>query len=191
MDRYRSLALCVLLLLCACAGPAFLGTALVPVRSAPAIALTDSSSKAWTLSGQAGKSVALFFGYTHCADTCPLALARLVAAQAAADPSGLHSEIVFITVDPRRDTAPVLAAYLSHFGGRVIGLTGSRQAIDGVERAYGVWAQRIPGKHGGASYDEAHSSSIFLIGPHGNERVLHGASDSVASIAHDMRLLIS
>ena len=190
MGLRRSLAPLALVLLAACASPHFRGTALIPVRAAPPIALTDSAGHAWHLSDQTGKTLALFFGYTHCADTCPLALAELVKARETADPGGQRSEIVFVTVDPERDTPPVLATYLKRFGPGIVGLTGSPQAIASVERAYHVWAQKIPGKRGGANYDDAHASSIFLIGPHGRNRVLHDASDSVASLAHDMRLLV-
>ncbi len=193
MRPSRITAAITLLLLAACAAPHFRGTALVPVRAAPPIALTDASASAWRLGDQTGKNVALFFGYTHCADTCPLALAKLVKARAIADPAGTHWEIAFVTVDPERDTPPVLAAYLKRFGGDVVGLTGSPQAVAGVERAYHIWAQKIPGNRRGSDYgyDEAHSSSIFLIDAHGNQRVLQDASASVASLAHDMRLLNS
>lgn len=191
MRPSQILAAVTLLLLTACAAPHFRGTALVPVRAAPPIALTDSSGSAWQLAGQTGKNVALFFGYTHCADTCPLALAKLVKARTLADPAGTRWEIAFVTVDPQRDTPAVLAAYLKRFGGDIVGLTGSQQAIAGVERAYHIWAQKIPGKRAGGDYgyDEAHASVIFLIDAHGKQRVLQDASDSVASLAHDMRLL--
>lgn len=191
MRPSQILAAVTLLLLAACAAPHFRGTALTPVRAAPPIALTDSSGSAWQLAGQTGRNVALFFGYTHCADTCPLALAKLVKARAIADPSGTRWEIAFVTIDPERDTPSVLAAYLKRFGGDIVGLTGSQRAIAGVERAYHVWAQKIPGKRarGDYGYDEAHASVIFLIDSHGNQRVLQDASDSVASLAHDMRLL--
>ena len=189
MSLRRLGALLALGVLAACARPNFEGTALLPVRPAPPIALTASSGSPWLLAGQTGKTLALFFGYTHCADTCPVTLAKIVAARKAVDPSGAHTEIVFLTVDPQRDTPQILAAYLKRFGTGIVGLTGTTRSIAAVERSYGIWAARIPGNHGRYGYDEAHASSIFLIGPRGNERVLHDASDSVASIAHDMGLL--
>ena len=165
----------------------FEGTAVVPAQAAPQFSLTAHTGAPWQLSGQRGKTVALFFGYTHCPDTCPATLAKL--ANAVRDAKAANAVIAFVTVDPERDTPSVLARYLKQFDGPIVGLTGTRAQIDAVERSYHQWAQKIPGKHGNDNYDDAHSSSIFLIDRDGDERVIHDADDAVGAIAADLRTL--
>jgi protein SCO1/2 len=157
---------------------------------APDFALTDHTGKSWNLAAQKGKTIALFFGYTHCPDTCPATLALLSRAVRDAKADG-KTQIAFVTVDPKRDTPATLAAYVKKFDGPVVGLTGSRAQVEAVERSYHQWAQKIPGKHGDDNYDDAHSSTIFLIDRSGNERVLHDPADTVDAVASDLRELNS
>ncbi|MDQ2865784.1 MAG: SCO family protein [Candidatus Eremiobacteraeota bacterium] len=171
-------------------GHAFEGTPLSE-SAAPAISLTSSDGSAWTLESARGKVVALFFGYTHCADTCPLTLAKLAAAIVEQGSAASDFEIVFVTVDPQRDTPTVLKRYIAKFpGAPIVALTGSVGEVHDVERAYHVWAQKIPGARRGAGrYDEAHSSVVYLIDRAGRERVLHNDDDDVSSFASDLRAL--
>lgn len=178
--------------LCACTAgqsESFKGTALHGAR-APDITLTDDTGSRWTLASQRGTAIALFFGYTHCLDTCPLTLAKLADAVRRQNAPAKFT-IAFVTVDPRRDTPAVLHRYVRRFSGaHIVGLTGSGEQIAVVERSYGVWAQSIPGAHGRAGgYDEAHSSVTYLIDPNGRERVLHNDGDSAADFAADLGLL--
>lgn len=143
---------------------------------------TDESAP-WSLSAQHGKAVVMTFGYTHCADTCPLTLAKLAKAKAALGGRAAGVEIAFVTVDPHRDTPAVLHAFLQKLGGGFVGLTGTPQQIDGVEQAYHVWAQRVPGRRGGDDYDDAHASAIFFIDTRGNVSSLHDDSDSVEELS--------
>lgn len=152
--------------------------------SAPDFTLTDQHGTAWSLSQQRGKAVALFFGFTHCEDTCPATLAKLGKA-ANGNP---NTEIAFVTVDPARDTPAVMKAYLERFGGAAIaGLTGTPQQIAAVERAYHVWSQKVPGKRGRSDYDEAHIATVFFIDAQGHERAIADQADSVQQMAADMR----
>lgn len=186
----RSLLALVLFALTACSFTKtghFEGTALVPAQPAPEIALTAQSGAPWRLSAQHGRPVLLFFGYTHCPDTCPATLAKLAAA--VRDAKAERAVIAFVTVDPERDTPAVLARYVARFDGPIVGLSGTRAQIDAVERSYHQWAQKIPGKHGNDNYDDAHSSTIFLIDRDGDERVIHDADDGVGAIAADLRTL--
>lgn len=166
----------------------FQGTALVPAHAAPDFTLVAGDGKPWRLADQHGKTVVLFFGYTHCPDTCPATLAKVSQAVADAKASGT-SAIAFVTVDPERDTPAVLARYVKQFDGPVVGLSGTRPQIEAVERSYHEWAQKIPGKHGNDNYDDAHSSTIFLIDRDGDERVIHDPTDSVGDIATDLKTL--
>ncbi len=184
--RLTSLTLVAALIACA-GGGGFEGTELS--AAAPNFTLTDQSSRPWSLSAQHGTSVALYFGYTHCPDDCPLILTKLSRSIAELGP-GANAEIVFVTVDPARDTPPVLAAYLHRFhGARIVGLTGSRAALAKIYAAYHVWAQRIPGSRRGGGYKVAHASPVYLIDPSGRLRVVHDDSDARSAFTHDLRNL--
>lgn len=152
------------------------------VPSAPGFTLTSDRGTAWSLAAQRGTPVVLFFGFTHCTDTCPLTLAKLVKA------SGANATVAFVTVDPQRDTPPVMHAYLQRFDGpHLVGLTGTFDQILAVENAYHVWAQRIPGKRGSDDYDEAHATAIFVIDRSGHIARVLDATDSVTTIQRALR----
>src|SRR5579862_4108253 len=137
--------------------------------SAPDFTLRDDAGQTWALSSQRGKAVLLTFGFTHCADTCPATIAKLVRLSDGLGARAGDVEIVMVTVDPQRDTPPAMHRFLARFDSpRVVGLTGSPAQIDAVERAYHVWAQRIPGAHGAAAYDVAHSAVIFFVDRNGH-----------------------
>jgi len=190
--RLAAAGLAALLAGCAAtaASPDFHGTALT-VQTAPDFTLTSDTGKPWTLSSQRGKVVALFFGYTHCDDTCPDTLAKLAAALHAAGATPQDGEVAFVTVDPQRDTPQVLHAYIRRFtGGKIVGLTGSAAHVADVEKAYHMYAQRVSTPKGGAGYDEEHSSFTYLIDRRGDQRVIHSDDDSQASFTADLRTLL-
>jgi protein SCO1 len=154
---------------------------------APSFELLDDRGQTWALREQTGGTV-LLFGYTHCADTCPLMLAKLSEARKrVSHPPTIG--IAFVTVDPQRDSPRALHEYLSKFGSEFVGLTGTPSQIESVERSYHVWAQRLPPKKGGYDYDEAHGSTMFFIDNDENIVSLHDPSDSVEDLARAMRQL--
>jgi protein SCO1 len=112
------------------------------------------------------KWTAVFFGYTYCPDVCPTTLQTLGAASEQLGARAKDFQVVFITVDPERDTAPVLKAYLSSaaFPRGAIGLTGTPDQIAAVTKAYGVYYQK---EGSGTGYAVDHSSAIYLMDPDG------------------------
>jgi protein SCO1 len=189
MNTRLALALaCALLTGCAqAAAQHFTGIA-VPPAAAPNFTLTSDTGAPWTLAAQHGKIVALFFGFTHCTDTCPATLAKL-AAVLRAQPHA-NAEIAFVTIDPQRDTPAVMHAYIRRFSGaRIVGLTGTPAQIASVERAYNVWSKPLPDPKGGNDYDEAHSAFTFLIDRSGDQRVVHNDDDAQRDYAADVRTL--
>ena len=155
---------------------------------APSLQLLDDRGQTWALQDQSGGMVVVF-GYTHCEDTCPLTLAKLSKALKDVEPSAGSTQIAFITVDPQRDTPRVLHAWLSKFGPRVVGLTGTASQIESVERSYHVYAQKLPSRRRGYGYDEAHSSTMFFIDKNRRIVSLHDPTDSLGDLAHAMRQL--
>ena len=107
-----------------------------------------------------GKPYALFFGFTHCPDTCPTTLARLVKLRREAGGDAAFN-IVFVTVDPERDGPKAMGAYSKAFGAPIIGLTGSRPQIDQVEKQFGIYAQKVP--TGDGDYTMDHTATVLLF----------------------------
>jgi len=107
-----------------------------------------------------GKPYVLFFGFTHCPDTCPTTLARLVKLRR--DSGGDSAfNIVFVTVDPERDGPKEMAAYSTAFGAPIIGLTGSPAQISKVQKQFGIFAQKTP--TGGGDYTMDHTATVLLF----------------------------
>lgn len=172
----------VLLLVAACGGP----------KQAADFTLQDDRGTPWTLSQQRGKAVLLTFGFTHCADTCPATLAKLVATAQSIGARSQSIEIVFVTVDPKRDSPPVLHRFIRRFDrpglGSVVGLTGTPQQIAAVQRAYHVWSQAMPSRHG--HYEVAHGAAIFLIDDAGRLQSVRDDEDTQAALAAALRQLL-
>jgi protein SCO1/2 len=112
-----------------------------------------------------GKPYALFFGFTHCPDTCPTTLARLVKLRREAGGDAAF-DIVFVSVDPERDKPKDMGAYTKAFGAPIIGLTGSPDQIEKVEKQYGIYAQKVP--TGGGDYTMDHTATVLLFDRNGN-----------------------
>lgn len=171
------------------AQPHFDGTTVHKV--APTFTLTDQYGKQFNLTDQRGYEVVLFFGYTHCPDVCPATMATLAQAVNRLTPAERQRvRIAFVTVDPDRDGPAMLGRYVRLFNPSFYGLTGTERELDPVYRAYRVFHQKLPGTKA-TGYLVAHGSTIYLIDPRGDERVLHEWSDSVDAIAHDMKELVS
>ncbi len=113
-----------------------------------------------------GKWTAIFFGYTFCPDVCPTTLQTLGAASQTLGAHGKDFQVVFVTVDPQRDTPPVLKAYLSSaaFPRGAIGLTGTPDQVAAVTKSYGVFYEKAGD---GKDYAVNHSSAIYLMNPQG------------------------
>ena len=112
-----------------------------------------------------GHPFLVFFGYTHCPDVCPTELFQLSQMLKAAGPDK-PLKVLFITVDPERDTAPVLKQYLSSFDSRIVGLTGTPAQIAAVEKEYRVYARKAPSANG-KDYAMDHTAIIYLMDKQG------------------------
>jgi len=151
-------------------------------------ALTDQHGATRGLQDFHGKVVALFFGYTHCPDICPTTLLEYSAVTKELGNQADKLQVVFITVDPERDTRQVLAQYVPYFGSGFIGLTGGTDAIASVMKSYKVVAQRVPLEGGNYSVD--HSAGSYLLDRDGKVRVYEPYGTPVASLTHDIRQLL-
>ena len=152
--------------------------------------LTDDTGKAVAAADYRGKVVLLYFGYTHCPDVCPLTLAHLHVVMERLGKLADGARILFVTVDPGRDTPKVLHAYVNAFDTRAVGLTGSPGAIETLVKRYRSAFTREPASSDG-NYEVSHSSAIYVFDRDGNPRVLSTPADSQDDLVHDLHLLLS
>lgn len=142
------------------------------------------------LSEMRGKAVLLFFGYTSCPDVCPTTLAEL---KQALDELGQENaqqvQVVFITVDPERDTPERVQEYVDHFNPNFIGLGGSESELVPVWQKYGVFREIVDGSSA-AGYIVNHTARVTLIDQDGNLRVSFAFETPVEDIVHDLKLLL-
>ena len=151
--------------------------------------LTDDSGHVVDQSHYYGKVTMLYFGYTHCVDVCPDTLAKLGQAIRSVGPAGAGVRVLFVTVDPARDTATVLHRYVRAFGPEFVGLRGSNHALEVLARRYRVvYRRQKPDAHG--DYEVTHSSGVFIFGRSGHARLLATSSDTATAIGHDLHILL-
>lgn len=191
--KMRLVALFLPLLLAARAGAApaeaLKAGVFAPPRAAPALALAASNGAPFKLIDYRGKVVILEFGYTHCAAVCPVTLATLAQARTLLGADAGRVQVLFVTVDPGRDDAARLRAWLAQFDKSFIGLTGSAGQVDAVLKAYGITARKLP-VAGSADYGMDHSAYIYFIDRKGMLRALMPFGRPAADVAHDARLLL-
>ena len=136
-----------------------------------------------------GEIVLLYFGYTECPDACPAMLTNLVQVTRRLGPLASKVRIVFVTVDPARDTTSVLKRYVSYFGPQFDGLRGNDDALTVLTRRYRVAFHREKPDRDG-NYSVEHSSGAFVFDAHGRPRLLIRESDRAEAIVADVRRLI-
>ncbi|MEP6505445.1 MAG: SCO family protein [Betaproteobacteria bacterium] len=190
MNRALALLLTVLLFAPACrateADSLKAGT-FSPPHAAPEFTLSGSDGAPLSLARYRGKVVALAFGFSHCADVCPVTLATLAQARKALGPQGRDLQVVYVTVDPERDDAARMKTWLAAFDPTFVGGTGSKQALDAVDKQYGVSANKVTTAGG---YSIGHSSSVYLIDRDGRLRAMMPYGHAPEDYAHDVRLLL-
>lgn len=126
--------------------------------------LTSDKGQPVTEAALKGHPTLVFFGYTHCPDVCPATLAEISAVFKALGPDP-RAQALFVTVDPARDTVPVMKDYMSSFDPRIVGVTGSPEAIRQVESAYKVYAKAGPQQDGNYTMD--HTAITYLMDKNG------------------------
>jgi protein SCO1 len=135
------------------------GTWLARPRAVADFQLTDHRGHPFTARNLLGKPSLVFFGFTHCPDVCPTTLVKLAQLRKAAPVADL--QVLFVTVDPQRDTPAAVGLYVHAFDPNMVGLTGDPEAIDKVTKAFGVAALRVDLP--GGDYTMDHSAAVFLV----------------------------
>jgi protein SCO1/2 len=148
-------------------------------------ALVDQNGKAVTDRDFKGKPLLIFFGYTHCPDVCPTTLFELSEMMHALGKDADKTNALFVTVDPERDTPAVMKDYLSSFDPHLMGATGDRKQIDAAEKAYRVYAKKVPTKDGDYSMD--HTALVYLMDKQGRFVAPFSLQRSPQAAAADLR----
>ncbi len=187
-----TLAAAALLPLIGCSndkGPSFQSTDVTGADFGHELKLTGHDGKPRALTDFAGRAVVVFFGFTHCPDICPTALAKLSTVVKALGPDGERVQVLLVTVDPERDTADVLRRYVTAFHPTFLGLTGTPDEVRRVAKDFRVIAEKQPGATPD-SYSVDHSSGMFVYDPKGRLRLYVAGNQPTSAIEQDLKLLL-
>lgn len=152
--------------------------------------LTDHNGKPRTLADFRGKVVVVFFGYTQCPDVCPTTMAEMSEVMKSLGPDADRVQVLFITIDPERDTPQLLAQYVPSFDKRFLGLTGTPAEIDKVAKEFRVFYQKVPGKQPG-SYTMDHTAGSYVFDPKGRIRLFVKHGGGPEPIAQDIKRILA
>jgi protein SCO1/2 len=150
--------------------------------------LTDHHGRPRTLADFRGKVVTVFFGFTHCPDVCPTTLAEMAQVMKALGPDADKVQVLFVTVDPERDTQKVLQQYVPSFHPGFIGLHGDAAATARAAKEFKVYYNKQPVKAGGYSVD--HSAGTFILDREGRLRLFAQYGQDASVLLHDIHLLL-
>ena len=150
--------------------------------------LNDTTGKARSLADFRGKVVVLFFGYTHCPEVCPTTLASLARVMRTLGPAAQDVQVLFVTVDPERDTPDVLAKYVPSFNPSFLGLYGDPQATAQAAAVFAVSYEKHAEQ--GADYTVDHSVGSYLIGRSGKVVLLSPYAQRDELLVQDIKLLL-
>ena len=187
----RRAALCAALAFalsaCAPSPPRFLASDITGSDFGHGFTLPDASGRTRTLGDFRGKVVVLFFGYTHCPDVCPTTLAETAGALKQLGPDAKRVQVLFVTVDPERDTQQALAQYVTAFDPSFIGLRGDEEATRRVAKEFKIYYEK---RKQGDGYTVDHSAQTYVIDPQGRLRLLVRHDRLAQDLAHDLRVLL-
>jgi len=156
---------------------------------AKTLTLTDHNGKLRSMTDFKGKVVVLFFGFTHCPDVCPTTMSDLKQTMKLLGDKSDQVQVLFVTVDPERDTQEVLAKFVPSFDARFIGLRGSLQETAETLGNFKIFYAKVPGKNK-ADYSIDHSAGMYVFDKEGKVRLYVGYGQKPAEIASDISKLL-
>lgn len=169
--------------------PSFKNTDITGADFAKDFALTDHNGRAVTLATFAGKVVTVFFGFTQCPDVCPTTMAEMAEVMKGLGDKAKDVQVLFISVDPERDTPALLKQYVPAFHPSFLGLVGDKAATEATAKTFKVFYQKVPGKTEG-SYSVDHTAGSYVFDKSGKVRLFlkHGAG--AEPTLHDLKILL-
>lgn len=154
------------------------------------LALTDHTGKPRTLADFQGKVVVIFFGFTQCPDVCPTTLAEMAKVVKELGADGAKVQVLFVSVDPERDTKEILKQYVTVFNPTFLGLVGDAEATVRAAREFKVYVQKQPPKTPGGSYSVDHSAGTFILDQQGRLRLFVQYGVGAAALLGDIKTLL-
>ncbi len=170
--------------------PAFQATDITGATFARDFRLTDHTGRQRTLADFRGKVVAVFFGYTHCPDVCPTTLADFAAALKLLGPDAARVQVIFVTLDPQRDTPEILRQFVPAFNPGFLGMYTDPDTLAQLAKEYKVVYQKTSVK-AADDYLIDHSAGTYIYDPRGHLRLLVPYGSAPEAIAHDLKILLS
>lgn len=167
----------------------FKNTDVTGLKYATDFSLPDFNGKMRHLSDFKGKVVLLFFGYTQCPDVCPTTMAELATVMKELGPLSDQVQVIFVSLDPERDTKEILAQYVPAFDHRFLGLVGNKEQTQKIANDFKIFYEKVPGKTPG-SYTLDHSAGSYVFDKEGHIRLFVRFNEGPGPIAHDLRLLL-
>ena len=185
--RSWSIIICSLALAACDVAPKFKSADITGADYGKAIELPDTTGRVRHLEDFRGKAVVLFFGFTHCPDVCPTTLADLSQVMKQLGPDAERVQVLFVTVDPERDTPEVLGKYVGAFDPRFLGLYGDAAATQRAAREFKVFFEKRKSADG---YSVDHSGQTYVIDPQGRLRLFVRPERLGADLPDDLRTLL-
>ena len=174
---------------CGAESPKFRSTDITGADFGRELSLTAPDGKPRTLADFRGKAIVLFFGYTHCPDICPTTLADMAGVMKKLGADAARVQVLFVTLDPERDTPDVLAQYVPAFDAGFVGLRGDDAATQRAAKEFKIFYEKRPGSAPGA-YTVDHSAQSYVIDPQGRLRLFVRNDRIAQDLAEDLRSLL-
>ena len=184
------LAGCAVLAACSEQGAKFQGVDVSQSNYAQELPLADHNGQQRRLQDFRGKAVVVFFGYTQCPDVCPTSLQELVEAKQLLGAEGERLQGIFVTVDPERDTAELLKAYVENFDPSFLALRGSPEQLAAVAKDFKIYYKKVPGSTP-TSYTMDHSAGSYVYDTAGRLRVYNRYGSGAQALAADVKVLLA
>lgn len=169
--------------------PGFKNTDITGADFAKDFSLTDHNGRAVTLASFAGKVVVIFFGFTQCPDVCPTTMAEMAEVMKALGDRAKEVQVLFVTIDPERDTAALLKQYVPAFNPDFLGLYGDAAATAATAKMFKVFFQKVPGKSPG-SYTMDHTAGSYVFDKNGKVRLFLKHGGGAEPALHDLKILL-
>lgn len=169
--------------------PQFNATDVTGANFARDFKLTDHHGKQRSIADFRGKAVVLFFGFTHCPDVCPTTLAEFASMMKLLGDDARRVQVLFVTVDPERDTEALLAQYVAAFHPDFLGLRGDRDQTAATAREFKILYEKRAG--GGDGYTMDHSAGTYVYDPAGHLRLFASYGMGAEALAKDIRTLLA
>jgi protein SCO1 len=172
------------------AGEGFKAIDITGADYAKELSLPDADGRMRTLADFKGRVIVVFFGYVQCPDVCPTTMAELAAVKRELGADGARVQGIFVTVDPERDTAELLKAYVANFDPSFVALRGTPDEVKAAAKQFKVFFAKVPGKTEG-SYTVDHTAGSYVFDSAGRVRLFTRYGIGPAALVHDLKLLLA